>query len=135
MCQHVGQGCACRLALTLERMPVLDSLDISHNSLPALPDSLWTLGTLQHLNLSDNGIGNVSGPSLVRLQQLTTLDLSANPLRSLPWDALSAMPNLSELRAAHLRCAASDRARLEDELVRMRPSLSHIETLEVSFLQ
>lgn len=53
MCEKVGQGCACRLALSLERMPKLAVLDISSNALPIVPDSLWGLGgSLEALNLA-----------------------------------------------------------------------------------
>jgi hypothetical protein len=42
MCERIGQGCACRLALSLDRMPLVHTVDVRGNKLPVLPDSVWT---------------------------------------------------------------------------------------------
>lgn len=54
MCQHCGGGCACRLALALERMPALVELDVSGNSLTALPDLAASAPRLTTLRASRN---------------------------------------------------------------------------------
>lgn len=43
------QGCACRLALSLQRMPQVEVIDVSGNRLPLLPDSLWTRPKLKRV--------------------------------------------------------------------------------------
>ncbi len=52
MCEKLGQGCACRLALSLSRMALVESVDISNNKLPVLPDSVWNLPKLRSLDAS-----------------------------------------------------------------------------------
>ena len=57
MCEKVGGACACRLALTLQRLSGLTSVDVADNALGVLPSSLWEHGGLHHLDLSGNELG------------------------------------------------------------------------------
>jgi hypothetical protein len=57
------QGCACRLALSLDRMPALEEVDVRGNRLPVLPDSLWTRPRLRTLLASENELAQLTLPS------------------------------------------------------------------------
>jgi hypothetical protein len=71
MCEKVGSPCLCRIAVVLQRLPVLTHLDISDNSLSAIPDAICKeyLPSLQHLNISKNRISELPA-ALKSLQQL-----------------------------------------------------------------
>jgi Leucine-rich repeat (LRR) protein len=97
MCEHVTAGCACRLALSLERMPLLEVVDVRSNGLPVLPDSLFALPRLHTLRAAGNALRALP-PSLAACASLTHLDLGSNRLQSLPMEALAALPLLSRLR-------------------------------------
>lgn len=99
MCEHVGDACACRLALVLERAPALERLDLSHNDLRALPDSAFALARLTHLDASHNRLTALP-EHVAQLQALEVLDLRANRLERLPERALEALPMLREVRVA-----------------------------------
>ncbi len=46
------QPCACRLTLALERMERLTTLDISGNGFEAVPPGVFTVSTLESLDVS-----------------------------------------------------------------------------------
>lgn len=97
MCEHVGDACACRLALVLERVPQLQTMDLSQNQLRALPDSAFQLLQLTRLDVSRNALMELS-PRIAELQALEVLDVRANRLAQLPERALLALPKLREVR-------------------------------------
>lgn len=97
MCEHVGSSCACKLSLVLERLPQLQTMDLSNNQLRFLPASTFELTQLTHLDLARNQLTELS-VSVTQLQQLQVLDLSHNCINKLPEDALLALPSLREIR-------------------------------------
>ena len=99
MCEHVGKGCACRLALALERARGLTRLDISGNQLPLLPPSLRTLSSLTHLDLSGNALTQLGDVSA--LVQLQVLSVRGNPRLTL--DGLAGVAVLPHLRSVDVR--------------------------------
>ena len=135
MCEKVGRGCGCRLALSLERMTVLTHLDVSHAGLDAVPDAVWGLAPrLQSLNLAGNGLTSLSAAGLSRLTHLAALDVSGNPLRELPWRALAALPALTELTATGLRVPlAADRLGMVEALREWRRVLQRPVAIDLSF--
>ena len=52
MCEKVGLACACRLAVRLGQIPQLELLDVSHNGLDVLPETVFELENLQTLILT-----------------------------------------------------------------------------------
>ena len=58
MCEKLGDPCLCRVSVALQRLHKLAHLDLSENSLPALPDAVHPqhLPELRALNLSNNRI-------------------------------------------------------------------------------
>ncbi|TYZ57665.1 hypothetical protein PybrP1_012518 [[Pythium] brassicae (nom. inval.)] len=97
MCEHVGDACACRLALVLERVPQLHAMDLSRNQLRALPDSAFQLPHLTRLDVSRNRLTELS-PRVAELQALEVLDVRANRLERLPESALLVLLKLREVR-------------------------------------
>ena len=96
MCEQVGRGCACRLALSMGRMTQLQVIDISRNSLPKLPDSLWGLERLRVLSLADNAL-TVLPIEVQLLKNLEVIDLSGNKLETLPWGSFFALDKLKRI--------------------------------------
>ena len=96
MCERAGQGCACRLSLSLERMPLLSHLDVSDNSLPQLPDALFMLPRLRELRAPRNALSSLPA-ALAGAALLEVLDLRWNAFATLPVAALEALPALREL--------------------------------------
>lgn len=81
MCEKVGRGCACRLALTLERSSSsLVHLDISHNNLSVLPEALWSCARLETLRIGGNGLKSIPA-AISRLRALKELHVSDNALQ------------------------------------------------------
>lgn len=97
MCEHLGSSCACKLSLVLERLPELQTMDLSNNALRFLPESAFQLTQLTRLDLSRNALTELS-PRVAELQELQVLDLSHNRLTHLPADALLALPKLRKVR-------------------------------------
>ena len=94
MCGHVGAGCACRLSLTLERMPCLCELDVSGNALPTLPDLARAAPCLKVLRVRGNAL-TALGALPPSLQELDVRDnrLTATAL----YRALAPLPILRRL--------------------------------------
>lgn len=89
MCEHVGAGCACRLALSAGRMPRLRFVDVSGAALPALPADLFALPALEALAAADNALPALP-PALAAAGGLVALDVSGNRIGSVDWGALLA---------------------------------------------
>ena len=111
MCEKVTAGCACKLALSLSRLQCLRVLDISHNRLTVLPDSLWSSSiakSLTTLDISHNVLPSLPD-NLTTLSNLEELDISHNVLQShtVPWEKLALMSSLrrlSILKGNHPSC-------------------------------
>ncbi|ETK82933.1 hypothetical protein F441_12030 [Phytophthora nicotianae CJ01A1] len=99
MCEHVGDACACRLALALERVPRLQRLDLSNNQLRALPDAVYALQSLATLDVQHNRLTLLS-TDVQKLTQLKILDVRHNQLKTLPVQQLEALSKLQTLRVA-----------------------------------
>ncbi|KAK1941412.1 putative serine/threonine-protein kinase roco5 [Phytophthora citrophthora] len=99
MCEHVGDACACRLALALERVPRLHALDLSNNQLRGLPDAVFALERLQTLDIQRNRLTTLP-MDVEKLIELESLDVSYNQLKTLPVEQLETLKNLKELRVA-----------------------------------
>jgi len=100
MCENLGHGCACRLSLSLERMPLLTHVDVSENGLPVLPDSLFSsLPALREVRAGGNALTALPA-SLRGAAALEVLDLRGNKLEALPLAALEGLPALRELHVA-----------------------------------
>lgn len=111
MCEHLGRGCACRLSLSLERMPQLTHVDVSGNALPALPDALLSLPALRELRASGNALAGL--PATLRgAAALEVLDLRDNLFRTLPLGLLEGLPALRRLHVAGNPLAPEARAAL-----------------------
>ncbi|OWZ16164.1 hypothetical protein PHMEG_00010082 [Phytophthora megakarya] len=99
MCEHVGDACACRLALALERVPRLQLLDLSANQLRDLPDAVFALKSLKTLHIQQNRLNTLS-TDVEQLTQLKMLDVSHNQLKTLPVQQLETLTKLETLRVA-----------------------------------
>lgn len=69
MCEKVGDPCICRLSGVLETLPQLKHLNLSHNQLTSIPESIGRLSQLESLDLSNNQLTSVPSP----LRHLTQL--------------------------------------------------------------
>ncbi|KAJ4871911.1 putative inactive leucine-rich repeat receptor-like protein kinase [Raphanus sativus] len=63
---------------TIGKLIKLQSLDLSGNKITSLPSDLWSLDSLQHLNLSSNLISHPLPSNVGNFVSLRTLDLSFN---------------------------------------------------------
>lgn len=52
MCSKLGDACVCRLAVHLLRLGRLKELDLAGNGLGVLPEPVFELPDLEHLNVS-----------------------------------------------------------------------------------
>lgn len=95
----------------------LRDLDLSGNSLSAVPEAVQQLTLLKSLDLSSNRISravNLSSPSAGHWQQLYSLNLAGNHIRSVAKEAFSGLSNLVALNLAgnqidHLEAGSFDR--------------------------
>ena len=60
MCAKLGGACVCKLAVHLSRLGGLRELDIAENDLGMLPESVFQLPELEHLDISGGRKRNVS---------------------------------------------------------------------------
>lgn len=81
------------------RLPHLNYLDLSHNSLQELPNSFGFLFHLETLNLKFNQI-KILPPSFCHLIKLTKLDLSHNCLKTIPIEIIQ-LESLSKLNISY----------------------------------
>ncbi|CAH8554401.1 unnamed protein product [Schistosoma mattheei] len=79
----------------LAKLDHLRSLTLSHNKITEIPQEISTLQTLEHLNLFNNCIMNIS-PKIVELTYLRSLNLGMNKLSVLP-RGFGAFPSLEIL--------------------------------------
>ena len=84
------------------QFPFLIHLDLSHNCLSALPETVATTTNLTYLNVGHNQIAALDDTFFSRLVNLVTFDASANPLAELP----SSIGCATELSALDVRFAA-----------------------------
>ena len=73
----------------------MESLTIKSRIIESIPDSLYNLSSLKHLDLSGNKVKNLS-EDISKLENLEFLDVSQNQLESIP-DALSKMTSLKDI--------------------------------------
>lgn len=106
MCEKMGGACACRLALSLERMAALECVDISGNNFTVLPDSLATLPKLKRLNVSGNALQALP-VDLTKVATLEHLDASDNPLGEFPAAWIASWPRLVTLDLRNTRLDAA----------------------------
>lgn len=52
MCAKIGEACVCRLAVHLSRLGKLRELDVAQNDLGVLPEPVFELPALEHLDVS-----------------------------------------------------------------------------------
>jgi Leucine-rich repeat (LRR) protein len=78
----------------------LRTLDLGHNVLSSLPDSMGELQALEILYIHDNRLGELPG-WIGSLRELTYLNVAENGLRTLP--ELAGLSRLIELRLMHNR--------------------------------
>ncbi|XP_004684777.1 PREDICTED: platelet glycoprotein Ib alpha chain [Condylura cristata] len=81
-------------------LPLLETLDISHNKLKSLPSLGQTLPALTTLDASFNQLASLSPHALDGLSQLHELYLSGNKLSTLPPRLLAPTPQLRKLNLA-----------------------------------
>ena len=62
---------------------ILESLILGHNRVPALNNSLLNLKSLNFLNITMNRLTEFSFQEIVGLQELKSIDLSYNQIRTL----------------------------------------------------
>jgi hypothetical protein len=122
MCEKVGEVCVCKLAVwasqSRPRLQQLKHLDLSHNGLEILPDSVFDLLTLRSLNVSHNKFHELP-EEISRLTQLTTLDIRGNAeLNHLP----AALSNPEEVASLQLRQILVDQS-MEKFLGNVHPKL------------
>ena len=60
------------------KLTTLKSLNLSNNALTKLPDGLFDLPNLEHLDLSGNQLESIDVNQVLRLSSLSTLDLRGN---------------------------------------------------------
>jgi hypothetical protein len=90
-CVVASYACSCTCICVLYSQDIspiascvsLQTLRACGLSLTSLPEALFALPLLSHLDFSNNRLAQLS-PSISRLTSLRTLDLSANELASLP---------------------------------------------------
>jgi small GTP-binding protein len=80
----------------------IKSLDLSHNSVKALPEGLGALRELRELNVAHNALRSVHSALGGRLRRLRVLDLSSNRLEDLPSE-FEALQRLEVLDLSHNR--------------------------------
>ena len=61
MCEKLGDPCVCKLSVALNRMKILERLDLSNNRLVTVPEAICTsqLPHLSYLNLANNSLSSV----------------------------------------------------------------------------
>lgn len=99
----LSQACVCRLALATQRMRVLEEVDVSHNTIDAIPPGLVSGRRLRAVDASHNDIGPGGVPYEALAESVVEdLWLHCNPRISadvLDAKALAAMPALRRLSA------------------------------------
>ncbi|KAM0856599.1 hypothetical protein ACQ4PT_049000 [Festuca glaucescens] len=82
---------------------MLRVLKAGHNNLSGtLPNELFDASSLEYLSLPDNGLhGVINGAQIVKLRNLTTLDLGGNNFSGKIPDSIGQLKRLEELRLDH----------------------------------
>jgi len=84
MCEKLNTGCACRLALSLERLLGIEKINIANNSLTILPDSLWKNNfhnSIQIIECNNNLLTSLSIPSIDALSNIPNFHPTSLPGR------------------------------------------------------
>lgn len=102
MCEQVAKGCACRLAMVIERMPQLRTIDISFGKLPVLPDSVYKLKEIQKIYANDNLLTSLRIDSTQCWECLEELHLQNNNL-TLSLQEMEALLGLPSLKLLNLK--------------------------------
>ena len=122
------------------------TLDLSHNNLTALPNSVGFLSGLRELNVACNNITSIDPDGIAKLKQLRTLKLNGNAISSLPssigqckrLDTLVVSENkLTEVPAALADCSSLRIIKVQHNTISELPLELHrlansIEVLDVS---
>lgn len=116
-----------------DHMPTLQVLDLSDNKdLTRLPCGVSNLVSLQHLNLSETGIRELSD-EIKSLSKLKYLNLEfTGKLDSVPPNLISSFPMLKVLRL--FKCGSSDKILFEGEIsmIEELQGLKHFDVLTLS---
>jgi hypothetical protein len=56
MCERVGDACVCKIARFIEDIPNLRVVELADNNLHTVPDSLYRIEALTHLDLRGKSI-------------------------------------------------------------------------------
>ena len=104
-------------------LPRLTHLDLEHNQLTGLPDTIAALSGLTVLNLAGNKIGADRAHALAALVNLTALDLGGNQIGH---DGARALVTLTRLTSLHL----GDN-QIGGEGARALAALSHLTSLDL----
>jgi len=83
-------------------MGSLNLVDLSHNSLPEIPQTLLSLPTITRLEMQSNHLSNLSSLSVSELSSLKYWDLSNNLITTIPRD-LSPLVSLVYLNIRYNR--------------------------------
>jgi hypothetical protein len=97
------QGCACRLALSLDRMPALEEVDVRGNRLPVLPDSVWTRPRLRTLLASENELAQLTLPSAAPSSPSSPSSAAAGATAAATAAAAFSLPHLRVLDLSNNR--------------------------------
>ena len=81
------------------RLPHLQHLNISHNRIKELPESIALFFHLEELNVSYNLLSSLPR-NITNMRKLSVLDISHNQFQRLP-DDIGAIPGLKKLNASH----------------------------------
>lgn len=98
MCEHVGERCACRLALWFCRhqLPALEVLSLRRNDLRFVPEPILDLRQLRVLDVAHNKLDALP-ETITRLDRLEELSVEGNAAMAALPSALFELPTLRSL--------------------------------------
>lgn len=81
----------------LSGLKQLKFLDLANNKLTELPNDLWDLVELIHLDVSNNQLADAQHYEIPKLVNLEVLDFHLNHFPAFPYSSLETLPNLRKL--------------------------------------